>query len=86
MRFSTPSSTPQVILPRFRVWELLFFWGRKGSIGSYLYQAVISIPFTSNAVVCADSIGSSLLRTAVTTLQAIPRYEIALVEVPVPPR
>lgn len=63
---------------------LLFFWGRKGLIGSYLYQAGISIPFTSNAVIIAQTFVALpfFVATAVTTLQAIPREyeEIALVE------
>ena len=69
---------------------LLFFWGRKGLIGSYLYQAGISIPFTSNAVIIAQTFVALpfFVATAVTTLQAIPREyeEIALVEGPARPR
>ena len=63
---------------------LLFFWGRKGMIGTYLYQAGISIPFTPNAVIIAQVFVALpfFVATAVTTLQAIPREyeEIALVE------
>ena len=58
--------------------------GRKGMIGTYLYQAGISIPFTSNAVIIAQVFVALpfFVATAVTTLQAIPREyeEIALVE------
>ncbi len=53
-------------------------------IGTYLYQAGISIPFTPNAVIIAQVFVALpfFVATAVTTLQAIPREyeEIALVE------
>ena len=70
--------TPVILSPVVSGLGLLFFWGRKGLIGSYLYQVGISIPFTSNAVIIAQF----FVATAVTTLQAIPREyeEIALVE------
>ena len=51
-------------------------------IGTYLYQAGISIPFTPNAVIIAQVFVALpfFVATAVTTLQAIPREseEIAL--------
>jgi len=76
--------TPVILSPVVSGLGLLFFWGRKGLIGSYLYQAGISIPFTSNAVIIAQTFVALpfFVATAVTTLQAIPREyeEIALVE------
>lgn len=76
--------TPVILSPVVSGLGLLFFWGRKGLIGSYLYQAGISIPFTSNAVIIAQIFVALpfFVATAVTTLQAIPREyeEIALVE------
>ena len=71
--------TPVILSPVVSGLGLLFFWGRKGMIGTYLYQAGISIPFTPNAVIVAQVF---FVATAVTTLQAIPREyeEIALVE------
>ena len=47
--------TPVILSPVVSGLGLLFFWGRKGLIGSYLYQAGISIPFTSNAVIIAQT-------------------------------
>ena len=76
--------TPVILSPVVSGLGLLFFWGRKGMIGTYLYQAGISIPFTSNAVIIAQVFVALpfFVATAVTTLQAIPREyeEIALVE------
>lgn len=76
--------TPVILSPVVSGLGLLFFWGRRGLIGSYLYQAGISIPFTSNAVIIAQTFVALpfFVATAVTTLQAIPREyeEIALVE------
>lgn len=76
--------TPVILSPVVSGLGLLFFWGRKGLIGSYLYQAGISILFTSNAVIIAQTFVALpfFVATAVTTLQAIPREyeEIALVE------
>lgn len=76
--------TPVILSPVVSGLGLLFFWGRKGLIGSYLYQIGISIPFTSNAVIIAQTFVALpfFVATAVTTLQAIPREyeEIALVE------
>ena len=76
--------TPVILSPVVSGLGLLFFWGRKSLIGSYLYQAGISIPFTSNAVIIAQTFVALpfFVATAVTTLQAIPREyeEIALVE------
>ncbi len=76
--------TPVILSPVVSGLGLLFFWGRKGLIGSYLYQAGISIPFTSNAVIIAQTFVALpfFVATAVTPLQAIPREyeEIALVE------
>ena len=76
--------TPVILSPVVSGLGLLFFWGRKGLIGSYLYQVGISIPFTSNAVIIAQTFVALpfFVATAVTTLQAIPREyeEIALVE------
>lgn len=76
--------TPVILSPVVSGLGLLFFWGRKGLIGSYLYQAGISIPFTSNAVIIAQTFVALpfFVATAVTTLQAIPHEyeEIALVE------
>lgn len=76
--------TPVILSPVVSGLGLLFFWGRKGLIGSYLYQAGISIPFTSNAVIIAQTFVALpfFVATAVTTLQAIPSEyeEIALVE------
>ena len=76
--------TPVILSPVVSGLGLLFFWGRKGLIGSYLYQAGISIPFTSNDVIIAQTFVALpfFVATAVTTLQAIPREyeEIALVE------
>lgn len=76
--------TPVILSPVVSGLGLLFFWDRKGLIGSYLYQAGISIPFTSNAVIIAQTFVALpfFVATAVTTLQAIPREyeEIALVE------
>lgn len=76
--------TPVILSPVVSGLGLLFFWGRKGLIGSYLYQAGISIPFTSNAVIIAQTFVALpfFVATAVTTLQAIPREyeEITLVE------
>ena len=76
--------TPVILSPVVSGLGLLFFWGRTGLIGSYLYQAGISIPFTSNAVIIAQTFVALpfFVATAVTTLQAIPREyeEIALVE------
>lgn len=76
--------TPVILSPVVSGLGLLFFWGRKGMIGTYLYQAGISIPFTPNAVVIAQVFVALpfFVATAVTTLQAIPREyeEIALVE------
>ena len=76
--------TPVILSPVVSGLGLLFFWGRKGLIGSYLYQAGISIPFTSNAVIIAQTFVALpfFVATAVTTLQAIPREyeEIALDE------
>ena len=70
--------TPVILSPVVSGLGLLFFWG------SYLYQAGISIPFTSNAVIIAQIFVALpfFVATAVTTLQAIPREyeEIALVE------
>ena len=42
--------TPVILSPVVSGLGLLFFWGRKGMIGTYLYQAGISIPFTPNAL------------------------------------
>ena len=39
--------TPVILSPVVSGLGLLFFWGRKGLIGSYLYQAGISIPSTA---------------------------------------
>lgn len=76
--------TPVILSPVVSGLGLLFFWGRKGMIGTYLYQAGISIPFTPNAVIIAQVFVALpfFVATAVTTLQAIPREyeEIALVE------
>ena len=76
--------TPVILSPVVSGLGLLFFWGRKGMIGTYLYQAGISIPFTLNAVIIAQVFVALpfFVATAVTTLQAIPREyeEIALVE------
>lgn len=76
--------TPVILSPVVSGLGLLFFWGRKGMIGAYLYQAGISIPFTPNAVIIAQVFVALpfFVATAVTTLQAIPREyeEIALVE------
>ena len=46
--------TPVILSPVVSGLGLLFFWGRKGMIGTYLYQAGISIPFTPNAVIIAQ--------------------------------
>ena len=70
--------TPVILSPVVSGLGLLFFWGRKGMIGTYLYQAGISIPFTPNAVIIAQVFVALpfFVATAVTTLQAIPReYE-----------
>lgn len=76
--------TPVILSPVVSGLGLLFFWGRKGMIGTYLYQAGLSIPFTPNAVIIAQVFVALpfFVATAVTTLQAIPREyeEIALVE------
>ena len=76
--------TPVILSPVVSGLGLLFFWGRKGMIGTYLYQVGISIPFTPNAVIIAQVFVALpfFVATAVTTLQAIPREyeEIALVE------
>jgi len=76
--------TPVILSPVVSGLGLLFFWGRKGMIGTYLYQSGISIPFTPNAVIIAQVFVALpfFVATAVTTLQAIPREyeEIALVE------
>ena len=76
--------TPVILSPVVSGLGLLFFWGRKGMIGTYLYQAGISIPFTPNAVIIAQVFVALpfFVATTVTTLQAIPREyeEIALVE------
>lgn len=76
--------TPVILSPVVSGLGLLFFWGRKGMIGTYLYQAGISIPFTPNAVIIAQVFVALpfFVATAVTTLQAISREyeEIALVE------
>ena len=71
--------TPVILSPVVSGLGLLFFWGRKGMIGTYLYQSGIS-----NAVIIAQVFVALpfFVATAVTTLQAIPREyeEIALVE------
>lgn len=66
--------TPVILSPVVSGLGLLFFWGRKGMIGTYLYQAGISIPFTSNAVIIAQVFVALpfFVATAVTTCRLFP--------------
>ena len=66
--------TPVILSPVVSGLGLLFFWGRKGMIGTYLYQAGISIPFTPQRGDYRPGLRrpTFFVATAVTTLQAIP--------------
>lgn len=76
--------TPVILSPVVSGLALTFFWGRKGLIGSWLYQLGISLPFTPVAVVLTQIfVGLPFfVATAVTTLRTIPAEfeDLALVE------
>ncbi|MDO4252436.1 MAG: ABC transporter permease subunit [Rothia sp. (in: high G+C Gram-positive bacteria)] len=77
--------TPVILSPVVSGLALIFFWGKKGLLGAWLYQQfAISLPFTPAAVVLTQIfVGLPFFVAAsVTTLGSIPKEyeEIALVE------
>ena len=76
--------TPVILSPVVSGLALTFFWGRRGLVGSWLFEAGITIPFTPVAVIIAQVfVGLPFfIATAVTTLKTIPYEfeEIARVE------
>ena len=76
--------TPIIFSPVVSGLGLLFFWGRKGLIGAWLYEQGARITFTTTAVIIAQVFVALpfFVASAVTTLQSIPKEyeEIARVE------
>lgn len=85
-----PIYTPIIFSPVVSGLALLFFWGRRGLLGSWLDTAGISVAYTPLAVVLAQTFVALpfFVATLVTTLRALPpEYaEIARLEGPAPRR
>lgn len=75
---------PVIFSPVVSGLALIFFWGRRGVLGSWLTEMGISVAFSPLAVILAQVFVALpfFVATAVTTLRALPvsYEEIALVE------